>query len=127
MSVQFQGIYHIHGTEQAVRKAAKRYQKGTNVSINEFTNGVGKEVVLNKEDAIAFWKDQGVDAELKQKFKFFHPIRSLKAMIAEVQQLQKAMTPFFANYRSFVSRMETYLKKHSETDVTGQPVVHKNV
>lgn len=128
MSLTFQGIVHLDGEKAQVNAKARKYQakalkdqKGPCVSYQQQSvNGKTTAILLNGEDALAFWKDQGVDAELKQKFQWLHPIRSFKAMLAERQELKKKLRSFTFD---LYDRLKTYAKKHPESDLSGKPVI----
>lgn len=123
MSLRFQGIVHLNGEQAQVDAKAKKYQKGSYVSAQIPAKNGTKAIVLTDKDTFSFWKDQGVDAEQKVKFQWLHPIRSFKAMVAEMQEIMGKTQPFYGDVYDMFSRLETYAKKHPETDVSGKPVI----
>ncbi|MBY0403406.1 MAG: hypothetical protein K2X66_05875 [Cyanobacteria bacterium] len=127
MSLQFQGIVRLTGFKDAVEKAASKYEKGVYVTSSDTQNGFTTTIILNQEDAVSFWANQGVDAKLKQKFSWFHPIRSFRAQIKELKELQGKFNPFFSRIKDFKARVQAYVDKHPEVDATGKPVIIKKL
>jgi cell shape-determining protein MreC len=127
MSVHFQGIVHLKGFTDAVEKAANRYEKGVYVTSTDSQNNFSTKIILNGADAVAFWAEQNVDAKLKERFKWYRPIRSFKAQLKELESLQEKMNPYLRNLTKFKALVQAYADKYPEKDIEGKAVIRKNL
>jgi hypothetical protein len=137
MQVRFQGIVVLTGTEEAVDKAVKKHEKGNYVTATRSKCETNNDVVvssltvktiLTDKDQVAFWKERGIDAERKTPFKLLHPIRSLKAIIGEMQdKVDQMMNYMNKDLSRFNDDVDNYVKQHSEADISGKPVKRLSV
>lgn len=128
--VQFQGIAVVTATgpnaEGRAAHKAKKFKKGVSLTLSETRRDAGGErasiSVLTGDDAVALGQRLGVDLKAKQRFIWYRPIKSIKAVIQELQgivgAMQKAMSPLSRYQRQF----EAYLLEHPDKDAAGKPV-----
>lgn len=131
MQIQFQGILKITGNgeqnkSQAERQAEK-FKKGVSLSLTKSVNGQFEVNVLTKEDAIALANKMGVDVQQKERFVWYRPIKSLKAMVGEMQAIVNRMQPLFNNMTKYEEAFRAYLAEHPEKDAAGKAVVKKTL
>jgi hypothetical protein len=129
MSIQFQGILSITGTGDSQKakavKQAEKFKKGTSLSLTKTEDGHFEVHALTGQDAIVLAKRMGVDVEQKERFVWYRPIKSLKAVIGEMQDIVKRMQPMFQNLTRYEQAFRAYLAEHPEKDADGKPVVTK--
>ena len=129
MNLQFQGILKITGfgeqNQAKAEKQAEKFKKGICLSFSKTELDQFEINVLTKQDAVAFAQKMGVDVQQKERFVWYRPIKSLKAMFGEMQTIVNRMQPMFDNMSQYEKAFRTYLAEHSEKDAAGKLVVHK--
>ncbi|MBY0403407.1 MAG: hypothetical protein K2X66_05880 [Cyanobacteria bacterium] len=126
MSLHFQGIFHLNGMIDAVDHETKLHTRDNCLYVQSTTETQQIDrILLTREDAVSFWADQGVAAQFKEKFSWFHPIRSFQAVRKERSTFNAMTARFYKNMENFKARVEAYAAKHPSVDVTGKPVVRE--
>lgn len=138
-TVKFGGIIVVEGRNltEVSREAEKLQKSRICLPVVSKQNDVYQRIYLTDHDVLAFLREQGVQLTnpVQAQLDWRRPVESLKAsfqatMKAASAQLRSEgakVKALLRDYPAFTQKVQDYVARHPEQDITGNPVIRKTL